>query len=74
MRILEGTEIIREDEIVTQRHLEQLEALGLLRGVSGYPVFGLAFILLLLFLVVGFFVIFSGRQFIMIINVFSFWG
>lgn len=56
VRILEGTEIIREDEIVTQRHLEQLEALGLLRGVSGYPVFfGLAFILLLLFLVVGFF-------------------
>jgi putative nucleotidyltransferase with HDIG domain len=56
VRILEGTEIIREDEIVTQRHLEQLEALGLLRGVSGYPVFfGLAFILLLLFLVIGLF-------------------
>ncbi|MCR3922675.1 MAG: HDIG domain-containing protein, partial [Firmicutes bacterium] len=53
VRILEGTEIIQERETVTQRHLEQLEALGLLRGISGYPTyFGLGLILLLLFVIV----------------------
>ena len=54
VRILEGTEIIKEREIVTERHLEQLEALGLLRDSSGYAVFaGLAIILLVLFVIVS---------------------
>ncbi|MGI6658404.1 MAG: HD family phosphohydrolase [Dethiobacteraceae bacterium] len=55
VRILEGTEIIQEREIVTQRHLEQLEALGLLRdSFGGIPMFfGLAAILLILFIVIS---------------------
>ncbi|NLZ92628.1 MAG: HDIG domain-containing protein [Firmicutes bacterium] len=54
VRILEGTEIIKEREIVTERHLEQLEALGLLRDSSGYAVFiGLAIVLLILFVIVS---------------------
>ncbi|NLM51532.1 MAG: HDIG domain-containing protein [Firmicutes bacterium] len=54
VRILEGDEIIRTREIVTQRHLEQLEALGLLRSTTGYPLFfGLSLILIILFIVVG---------------------
>lgn len=54
VRILRGTEIISEREIVTERHLAQLEALGLLRGTTGYAVFfGLALLLLVMFIVVG---------------------
>ncbi|EEG78031.1 HD family phosphohydrolase [Dethiobacter alkaliphilus] len=54
VRILRGTEIISEREIVTERHLAQLEALGLLRDTTGYSMFfGLAMILLGLFIVVG---------------------
>ena len=54
VRILEGDEIIRTREIVTQRHLEQLEALGLLRSTTGYPLFfGLFLILIILFVIVG---------------------
>lgn len=54
VRILRDTVIIEERETVTQRHLEQLEALGILRGTAGYPTFfGLALILLVMFCVVG---------------------
>ena len=54
VRILRGTEIISEREVVTERHLAQLEALGLLRDTVGYSMFfGLALILLGLFIVVG---------------------
>ncbi|HZK25255.1 MAG TPA: HDIG domain-containing protein [Oscillospiraceae bacterium] len=57
VRILEGTEIIQERETVTQRHLEQLEALGLLRNRSGgIPMFfGLAAILLIIFITVSYY-------------------
>ena len=51
VRILEGDEIIRTRGI-TQRHLEQLEALGLLRSTEA-PLFGLSLILIILFIVVG---------------------
>lgn len=54
VRILRGTEIVGEREIVTERHLAQLEALGLLRGTTGYSVFfGLALLLLVMFIIVG---------------------
>lgn len=54
VRIVKGTEIISEREIVTERHLAQLEILGLLRGTTGYPMFfGLALLLLVMFIVVG---------------------
>ena len=54
VRILEGTEIIQEREIVTQRHLEQLEALGLLRdSFGGIPMFFGSAILLILFIVIS---------------------
>lgn len=54
VRILKGTEIISKNEIVTERHLARLEALGLLRGRSGFLIFfGLGLILLAVFIVVG---------------------
>jgi putative nucleotidyltransferase with HDIG domain len=54
VRIVRGMEIISEREIVTELHLAQLEALGLLRGTTGYPVFfGLALILMVMFVIVG---------------------
>lgn len=54
VRILRGTEIVSEREIVTERHLAQLEALGLLRGTTGYSAFfGLALLLLVMFIIVG---------------------
>ncbi|HHX73816.1 MAG TPA: hypothetical protein GX699_02790, partial [Firmicutes bacterium] len=63
VRILEGTVIIQEREIVTKRHLEQLEALGLLRGTSGYPMFfGLALLLLVVFLVAGLYLYIFQRE------------
>lgn len=52
--ILRGTEIVSEREIVTERHLAQLEALGLLRETIGYSAFlGLALLLLVMFIIVG---------------------
>ena len=54
VRIVRGTEIISEREIITERHLAQLEALGILRGAAGYAMFsGLALLLLVIFIVVG---------------------
>ncbi|MBS3887242.1 MAG: HDIG domain-containing protein [Dethiobacter sp.] len=54
VRILRGTEIVSEREIVTERHLSQLAALGLLRDTIGYSVFlGLALLLLVMFILVG---------------------
>ncbi|MDW7650097.1 MAG: HDIG domain-containing protein [Bacillota bacterium] len=54
VRITKGTEIISEREIVTERHLAQLESLGILRDTAGYSMFfGLALILLVIFIVVG---------------------
>ena len=54
VRIIRGTEIIGEREIVTEHHLAQLEALGILRGTAGYPTFfGLALLILVMFIVVG---------------------
>jgi putative nucleotidyltransferase with HDIG domain len=54
VRIVRGTEIVSEREIVTERHLSQLEALGILRGATGYAMFsGLALLLLVIFIVVG---------------------
>jgi hypothetical protein len=54
VRIMSGTEIIREREIVTDRHIAQLEALNMLRHKGGYSIFvGLAIILLIIFIVVG---------------------
>ncbi|NLM47045.1 MAG: HDIG domain-containing protein [Firmicutes bacterium] len=63
VRILEGTVIIQEREIVTKRHLEQLEALGLLRGTTGYPMFfGLALLLLVIFTVTGLYLYLFQRE------------
>jgi putative nucleotidyltransferase with HDIG domain len=54
IRILRGTEIVSEREIVTERHLAQLQELGQLRGAGGYAMFfGLAVLLLVIFIIVG---------------------
>lgn len=52
--ILRGTEIVGEREMVTEKHIAQLEALGLLRDTVGYSAFfGLALLLLVMFIIVG---------------------
>ena len=63
VRILKNTLIIQEGERVTERHMAQLEALGLLDSSShtgGY--FGLFLLLLLVFLVIVYYVYLFNRE------------
>lgn len=63
VRILKNTLIIQEGERVTERHMAQLEALGLLDSSShagGY--FGLFLLLLLVFLVIIYYVYLFNRE------------
>ncbi len=54
VKILKGTRIVGEGEMVTERHMEQLESLGLQRTMADYYIFfGLALLLLAIFLVGG---------------------
>lgn len=54
IRIPSGTVLIRKGDLVTQEHINQLEALGLLRQSTDYTmVFGLAILLLVMFVVSG---------------------
>ncbi|PKM81120.1 MAG: hypothetical protein CVU88_04185, partial [Firmicutes bacterium HGW-Firmicutes-13] len=56
VRILKGTRIISEGETVTERHIAQLEALGLQRTFTDYSILlGLAFLLLALFIIGGYY-------------------
>jgi putative nucleotidyltransferase with HDIG domain len=55
VRIMKGAVIIREGDTVTEQHMKQLEVLGLLRSSVDYTMFfGLALLLLVIFIVVGF--------------------
>jgi len=54
VRIVKDTVIIRRGDTVTDRHIKQLEALGLVRGHADYTVFlGLALLLIIAFSMVG---------------------
>jgi putative nucleotidyltransferase with HDIG domain len=54
VRIVKDTVLIRRGELVTNRHIRQLEALGLVRGQADYTMFfGLALLLMVVFGVVG---------------------
>jgi cyclic-di-AMP phosphodiesterase PgpH len=54
VRIMKGAVIIRKGDPVTEQHMNQLEALGLLRNTTDYTMFlGLALLLLVIFSVVG---------------------
>ncbi len=52
--ILEGTLIVSEGEIITEKHIAQLEALGMLGGQAGYSsLIGLFLLLMVFFFTVG---------------------
>ncbi|UNC93129.1 HD family phosphohydrolase [Candidatus Contubernalis alkaliaceticus] len=54
VKILKGTRIIGEGEMVTENHMAQMDSLGLQRAMADYDIFfGLALLLLAIFLVGG---------------------
>ncbi len=59
VQIVRDTVLIRRGDTVTERHIRQLEALGLVRGRADYTmVFGLALLLLVAFSVLGIYLYF----------------
>lgn len=54
VRILKGSLIVSEGEVVTEKHMAQLEAVGLQRTLTNYSVIaGLVFLLLAVFIIGG---------------------
>jgi len=54
VKILKGSLIVSEGEVVTERHMAQLEAVGLQRTLTNYSVIaGLVFLLLAVFIIGG---------------------
>ena len=63
VKILQGTRIISEGETVTERHLSQLEDVGLQRTIADYNmVIGLVLLLLAIFLVGGIYLYIHEKQ------------
>lgn len=63
VKILKGTRIISEGETVTERHIAQLDALGLQRTLADYNIFfGLVLLLVAIFLVGGIYLYIHERD------------
>lgn len=63
VKILKGARIISEGETVTEKHIAQIEALGLQRTFTDYSIlFGLAFLLLVLFIIGGYYLYFYEKE------------